>query len=199
MNEEAPAQEERTIIRRGQGRESLLNAAVELMLSDRLRAVTHRNVAEAAGVSIGLIRYHFQTSAALLLAGVERIMANRHEGAKEALKECSPSLNSLECGRLIVKAYSGPDTSDRGLAAMLGCLIDSTREDASLAEFLLSEREVVEDDVRNIVEACGRDTALVPVLPHVVDGALIAGMIDKQEGLLDMAATSCAVVLDLAD
>ena len=183
---------------RGEGRESILQAATELMLTERMSSVSHRSVAARANVSVALIRYHFSTRSALLLACVERLMEARHARAQSLVKRGSPDLTDLECGRLLVGAYAGPDPSDDGLAATLGCLIDSAREDESLAEYLVSRRPLVEGDIREVLSACGRELRLATMLAHAIDGALVSAIVDKQEGLLEQAAESCAAILDLA-
>lgn len=52
----------------GEGRESLLRAAVAVVARGGLRALTWRAVSEEAGVSHGLIRHHFGSRDALIVA-----------------------------------------------------------------------------------------------------------------------------------
>lgn len=54
-------------------REKLLGAAVELLGSDGVQAVTHRNVEQAAGVARGSTRYHFGSREDLLAAVLEHM------------------------------------------------------------------------------------------------------------------------------
>ncbi|CAG7612006.1 TetR/AcrR family transcriptional regulator [Leucobacter soli] len=183
---------------RGEGRDAILKAAYELMLQDRVSSVSHRSVAARAGVAVGLIRYHFSTRTTLLLACITHLMEERHEVALEALSRCRPGLDPIETGRLAVTAYTGPDISDSGLTSTLAALLDTAREDRVLSEFLIAERPTVEGDLMAVLEACGWGEADPTLVLHVIDGALVAGIVDKQPGLLDVAARSCAAVLSLS-
>lgn len=183
---------------RGEGREAILTAAYELMLQERMSSVSHRNVAARAGVAVGLIRYHFSTRTILLVECIKRLMAGRHETALAALERCSPDLTAVECGRLAVAAYTGPDTSDEGLTSTLAAILDSAREAAALSEFLIAERPAVEGDLAAVLRACGYADANTTIIAHVIDGALVAGIVDKQQNLLEAAARSCAEVLSLS-
>lgn len=55
----------------GEGREALLRAAVTVVAHGGLRALTYRAVAEQAGVTHGLVRHHFGSRDALIVAATE--------------------------------------------------------------------------------------------------------------------------------
>jgi len=55
----------------GEGREALLRAAVTVVARGGLRALTYRAVAEEAGVAHGLVRHHFGSRDALIVAATE--------------------------------------------------------------------------------------------------------------------------------
>lgn len=55
----------------GEGREALLRAAVTVVAGGGLRALTYRAVAEEAGVTHGLVRHHFGSRDALIVAATE--------------------------------------------------------------------------------------------------------------------------------
>ena len=55
----------------GEGREALLSAAVTVVARGGLRALTYRAVAEQAGVTHGLVRHHFGSRDALIVAATE--------------------------------------------------------------------------------------------------------------------------------
>lgn len=58
----------------GEGRESLLRAAVKIVAQGGLRALTYRAVAQEAGVTHGLVRHHFGSRDALIVAATEYSM-----------------------------------------------------------------------------------------------------------------------------
>lgn len=55
---------------RGEGREALIDAAVAVLTESGIRGVTYRSVAERAGVTHGLVRYHFNTLGELIRTAV---------------------------------------------------------------------------------------------------------------------------------
>jgi len=57
---------------RGEGRDALIDAALEILVDGGLKAVTYRSVALRAGVTHGLVRYHFQSLDVLVHAAVHR-------------------------------------------------------------------------------------------------------------------------------
>ena len=57
---------------RGQGRDALIDAALETLVDGGLKAVTYRAVALRAGVTHGLVRHHFQSLDVLVHAAVHR-------------------------------------------------------------------------------------------------------------------------------
>lgn len=174
-----------------------MSAAYELMLQEQMSSVSHRNVAARAGVAVGLIRYHFSTRTALLLACLRRLMDERHEVALKAIAKCRLDVDVVECGRLAVTAYTGPDITDSGLTSTLAAILDSAREDIALSAMLIAERSVVEDDLMQVLTRCGYSGTKVTVIAHIIDGALVAGIVDKQQDLLNHAARSCAEILSL--
>lgn len=56
---------------RGEGREALVDAAIELIVSEGTRGVTYRSVAARAGVTHGLVRHHFTSLRELVRAAVD--------------------------------------------------------------------------------------------------------------------------------
>ncbi|WIY83401.1 TetR/AcrR family transcriptional regulator [Propionimicrobium sp. PCR01-08-3] len=54
-------------------RTRLVDAAIEQLADDGMRGVTHRRVEQRAGVSQGLVKYHFGTLDGLIEACVERL------------------------------------------------------------------------------------------------------------------------------
>lgn len=56
----------------GGGRDALIDAAAELIAEEGLKGVSHRAVADRAGVAHGLVRHHFKTLDSLVLEAVRR-------------------------------------------------------------------------------------------------------------------------------
>jgi DNA-binding transcriptional regulator YbjK len=97
---------------RGAGREAILRAALRRIGRDGLHAVTHRDIAAEAGVSLGATTYHFATkdellTEALLLfvteetARLEAVAAAFEEGhldAGEAVEAMAAELEATHAG-----------------------------------------------------------------------------------------------------
>lgn len=61
---------------RGEGREALIDAAIAVLTESGIRGVTYRSVAERAGVTHGLVRYHFHTLGELVRTAVREWAAS---------------------------------------------------------------------------------------------------------------------------
>ena len=89
----------------GEARTKILRATLALIGSDGIGAVTNRNVARAAGVSLGSLTYHFDSQSALvretlglfLTEEVERLraLADRLEGAQLDAEQGAGALQAL--------------------------------------------------------------------------------------------------------
>lgn len=92
--------EEDTSTRRTNSREALLDAAERLFPEKGYEAVSTRELAEAAGVNLGAIQYHFGSKAKLFVETVERMM--RGNGcAREHFSLQSPPSTKEEAGAVL--------------------------------------------------------------------------------------------------
>lgn len=66
-----PARTERSTPAYGEGRDALLRAAIKVTAERGLRGLTYRAVAEEAGVAHGLVRFHFGSRDALIVAATQ--------------------------------------------------------------------------------------------------------------------------------
>jgi len=78
-------------------RERILSAAVDLLISDGVSAVTYRNIASKAALTVAAPAYHFATVGALLAAAQERLFAE----SKKRYREDLPTHEPLTLERLI--------------------------------------------------------------------------------------------------
>ena len=121
-------------------RADILAAACELLARGGTAAVTHRQVAEKAGVPNGSIRYYFATRDALLTACVEDIESRRDAEAQRALAEASadPDRPSAEVtAQRMLRVITGKGLGDEELRGTLCWLVGTTRENPELARELL--------------------------------------------------------------
>lgn len=81
---------------RGERRDALIDAAAQLIAEEGLRGVSHRAVAERAGVAHGLVRHHFTTLDSLVLEAVRR--AGEESITLSLLEPGSGDLGELAAG-----------------------------------------------------------------------------------------------------
>lgn len=105
----------------------LLDVLVEIIATRGMEAVSVRNVAAAAGVSIGAVQHHFPTKDAMLLAAVERIGALFDERLGDLVDGTSPGAAL----RRIVHALAGLRPDERpGTVVWLAFVARAAVDDA---------------------------------------------------------------------
>ena len=72
-------------------RERIVQAAIALLGTEGARALTHRRVDQAAGLSEGSTSNHFRTRAALLEGAVEAITAAEMSEVRDAMRPQGPA------------------------------------------------------------------------------------------------------------
>jgi TetR/AcrR family transcriptional regulator, regulator of cefoperazone and chloramphenicol sensitivity len=121
-------------------RQALIAAALRIFGRDGFHAASTRAIAEAAGVNLALIRYHFGGKQALYLAVFEHIAA-------QVMQRQRPAIEAMEA--VLAAPDDAPDESARrarylppllgfvdGMAAML-----TSRESAAWAQLILREQQ----------------------------------------------------------
>ncbi|GAB3181751.1 hypothetical protein GCM10027060_13290 [Nesterenkonia halophila] len=182
-------------------RTALLRAAVELMLSAGTSSVTHRQVASAAGASLGSVRYYFSTREELLLAGVDHLEAEREASAKEALATAQRragedgEVPAERAAELFVEAFYGPDLADAVLVGYVGIVLDCARDSEALSLRMREHRAAMDAQLRELLDACGMTHATVSLTTAVVDGSLLNAAALRGEQLAATAAAELAPLL----
>lgn len=118
----------------------ILESALELLLTEGLKGVTHRQVAAAAGVPVGSIGYYYSTRDKLVATCFERLVDGRHAAYGQAtsgevdladpvcLAEASVSV--VACGQ--------PERA----RAVVSAFIEGQREDSEVGDSI--ERALAE-------------------------------------------------------
>ncbi|OMQ15876.1 hypothetical protein A7K94_0206445 [Modestobacter sp. VKM Ac-2676] len=180
-------------------REDVLMAALALLTARGTAAVTHRSVAQAAGVSLSAIRYYFTTREALLLACVDRVETVRTAAAADALATAelrSPS-GAEETAGLLLTAYHGPGRDDEALTGTLGWVVDCARESEALSARMAQARAVMDRQLGELLRACGREAVPVALVGAVIDGTLVAMTAEGKSGVAEEAVRALVVLLDV--
>lgn len=162
---------------RGAARQAaILAAGVELLTRSGTAAVTHRRVAEQAGVSHGAIRYYFSSREALLLACLRDIEEQRATEAglaiAEAERDGDRATAEVTAGR-VLRCFAGPDLSDGTLRGAMGWLIDTTRESSDLSAELGRQRRAIKDQTERLLRACGHGSVPTELVVALTEGAIL--------------------------
>ncbi|MET4098472.1 AcrR family transcriptional regulator [Agrococcus sp. UYP10] len=89
-------------------RERIVQAAIALLGTEGARALTHRRVDQAAGLSEGSTSNHFRTRAALLEGAVDGITAAEMPEVRDAMRPQGPA-ELVEALAGLVELVTGPD------------------------------------------------------------------------------------------
>lgn len=174
-------------------RAAILAAGVELLTRAGTAAVTHRQVAERAGVSHGAIRYYFASREALLLACLQDIEEQRATEAGLAVAEAERDggrATAEATARRIVRCFAGPDLSDDALRGAMGWLIDTTRESSDLSAELSRERRAIEDQTQRLLRASGFDDVAAGLVVALTEGAILNLVVQHRPAVADGAVAA---------
>lgn len=179
-----------------QRRAAILEATVALMFDAGIAAVTHRQVAEAARVPLGSIRYYFSTREDLLLAAADALEQARSAAAERAVLQATTRVGAA--ADLFVLAFYGPDLSDACLKGYVGIVVDCARDSERLSLRMREYREASDRQLRRLLDGCGHQEVAVSLATAVVDGSLLNAAALRLDGLADRAAGELAPVLTAA-
>lgn len=133
-------------------RKSILHAATELLLSEGLKGVTHRNVAAKAGVPVGSIGYYFSTREKLIATCFGELAATRRIAYEEAVSGKVDLTDPVQFAESVVDVVScGRPTRTRELSS---AFIDAQRESGEvedLVEETLTELRAMITEMMRIV------------------------------------------------
>lgn len=171
-------------------RAAILAAGVELLTRLGTAAVTHRHVAQRAGVSHGAIRYYFASREALLLACLQDIEEQRSAEAGLAIAEAEQEgdrATAEATARRVVRCFAGPDLSDDALRGAMGWLIDTTRESGDLSAELGRQRRAIEDQAGRLLRAWGHGNVPTELVVALTEGAILNLVVQHRPNIADGA------------
>lgn len=177
-------------------------AAARLLIDEGPAAVTHRRVADAAGVPAGSANYYFPAKAQLYAEAVRAAEEIRGTGALQLAQELARRKRSeyVTAGLLIETFYAPglrPDVVTTRLEPML-----AAHRDPELRAIMLSSRTRLLQALRIVLEksgypdvAAGQD---VDLLAQSIDASLLRAGLSGEEDPVAVAASSVARLLELA-
>jgi len=164
----------------GGGRDALIDAAAELIAEQGLRGVSHRTVADRAGVAHGLVRHHFKTLDSLVLEAVRR--AGEESITLSLLEPGTGDLGDLAAG------LPGHVRDEPYKHAMSYELAREGLRRADLGEVMRGVYDDYVDAVRRELERAGineETDALARVVFAALDGLVLQQIVRGRPGDLE--------------
>lgn len=154
-------------------RNRMARAAAGLLINDGPEAITHRKVAEAAGVPLGSSSYWFKSSRELFAAAVTEA-ENLRADAALALSETSDmgDRSPVHVADLLIHIWYAPQVGPDVVRARLQPMIDALH-DPELGAIMALNRSRMLDALSIVLTRAGYDIADVDLVAHVLDSSLI--------------------------
>lgn len=154
-------------------RNRMARAAAELLINDGPEAITHRKVAEAAGVPLGSSSYWFKSSRELFAAAVTEA-ENLRADAALALAETSDmgDRSPVQVAGLLIHIWYAPQVGPDVVRARLQPMIDALH-DPELGAIMALNRSRMLDALSIVLSRAGYHITDVDLVAHVLDSSLI--------------------------
>lgn len=182
---------------------ALGEAAATLLIQHGPGAVTHRRVAEAAGVPAGSANYYFPSKAGLYQAAVRGAEELRRDSAMaHALAIPEQDRTPVETARRLIETFYAPALDADVVAIRLEPMLAAHRDPdlrATMAQFRpghLAALRVVLERSGHAGVADGPD---VDLLAQMIDASLLYAGLTGDSDPIAAAASSVGRLLELAD
>ncbi|WP_300682109.1 TetR family transcriptional regulator [Nocardioides sp.] len=181
--------------------EAMTQAAATLLIDEGPAAITHRRVAEAAGVPSGSANYYFATSAELYRAAVERAEQIRVAGAVSlATGLRRRERTAARTARLLLETLYAPLLDDQVVSLRLQPILAATA-DQDLGPIVAESRPRLLAALSVVLERSGwvnvAHTADVELLARLADASLLYGAAVGDTDPIGDAVAAMTRVLEL--
>ncbi|MGO1198962.1 MAG: TetR/AcrR family transcriptional regulator [Brachybacterium sp.] len=177
-------------------RAAILEAARQLMTSEGMKAVSHRRVADAAGVPIGSVGYYFSAREELLMQCLAADDEDRAREARRAREGAAPELEPEEVGARVIRTVWGESSGD--LVGRVGAAMDGVRESPLLRERVRESRSALDADLAELLIACGYSPRLAEFALDVGNGSIVnSGVEGHAADAFARAARDVGALLEL--
>ena len=174
-------------------RDAILEAARSILATQGIRGVSHRRVADQAGVSVGSVGYYFSSRETLLIECLGADERDRQSHADTALRSASPELDEADIGALVVTTIWGGRTAS--LVGRVWVAMDGVRESEALRGHARKGRQALDADLRALLAACGYPQTHASFVLMVANGSIVNSGV---EGEIETAfADAARAVADL--
>ncbi|MBY8863403.1 TetR/AcrR family transcriptional regulator [Nocardia sp. CA2R105] len=145
--------------RTAESRERLISAAIELLGEKGYSRTTLVEIGQRAGLSRGLVTFHFGSKEQCMLAVVDAIRSN----VQAALESASSSVRGLEALDLFIDKYlmTEEPTSSTSIRAMYVIIIESVTSSPGLREAVAENNAVFRQMLANRIAQAREDGEIV--------------------------------------
>ncbi|MGV9545457.1 TetR/AcrR family transcriptional regulator [Nocardia beijingensis] len=158
-------------------RELILDAAIELLGSRGIRAMTHRAVDEVAGMPAGSASNYFRTRAALLAGIAERLEARDHADWETLNRRPSPgTVEELVDGMAAYVVHAVRTDRTRTLARY--ALFLEAQTAPALHETVRRGHRRLSEWAASLLANVGGDRATTQILVGQLDGIILHQLVD---------------------
>ncbi|WP_456697963.1 TetR/AcrR family transcriptional regulator [Aeromicrobium sp. P5_D10] len=177
-------------------------AAAQLLIDEGPGAVTHRKVAEAAGVPPGSANYYFPSKTRLYAEAVREAEEIRGNGALQMAHELSRrSRSESTTACLLIETFYAPRLRPDVVTTRLEPMLAAHR-DPELRAIMLASRTRLLRALRIVLEKSGYERVAagqdVDLLAQSIDASLIRAGLSGERDPIVVAALSVARLLELA-
>ncbi|WIM67164.1 TetR family transcriptional regulator [Corynebacterium breve] len=177
-------------------RQAILSAASEIMLSEGLNNVTHRQVAAKAGVPVGSIGYYYDSREKLLQTCLELVDETRSKLFAEVSTRVTPETSVEQLAEWIVHATTlGGKTS---LASLVAVAIDALRETGELPNLVRGHCRNHKDEIESLLAIANIDRKAAELIYEDVVGVAVHDAL-KSERKSDVATDAVISTLQKFD
>lgn len=189
--------------RSGARQRALVVAAAKLLIDEGPGAVTHRRVAEAAGVPAGSANYYFPSKTQLYAEAVREAEEIRGNGALQLAEELAHRKRSdTTTASLLIETFYAPGLRADVVTTRLEPMLAAHR-DPELRAIMLASRTRLLRALRIVLEKSGYEAVAagpdIDLLAQLIDASLIRAGLSGEPDPIVVAALSVARLLELAE
>lgn len=177
-------------------------AAAKLLIDEGPAAVTHRRVAEAAGVPAGSANYYFPAKSQLYAEAVNEAEEIRGSSALQMAQALSQRKRSESTtASLLIETFYAPSLRADVVSIRLEPMLAAHR-DPELRSIMLASRSRLLMALRIVLERSGYQKVAagpdIELLAQLIDASLIRAGLSGERDPIVVAALSVARLLELA-
>ncbi len=175
----------------------MIEAAAVLLIDEGFEAITHRRVADAAGVPQGSATYYFPTRSSLMATAV-RAAEDLRAGSAMRRADALPARrrSAQDTARELIETFFAPHVDERVVTSRLEPMLSALR-DPALAPIMRDSRPRLLAALRVVLDRSGFEYVDdVDLLAYLIDAALLNAAGSGEERVLEFASGVVGRFLD---